>query len=149
MHNVIGRCLDRLKKRGTGYFITKDHPYTVEARLDDTGHFRSIRVAKRGGEIVSVDLDTERLKCRVNDRVDRQVVNTVLSQLYIALYVSHRVPLTDDTFMNITPFLEAHLDDGETIVSKQLGKLFLKGGARPRYIMSSSGKIPRYQLINV
>lgn len=149
MHDVVSRCLDTLQKKGVGTFIKRDSPYTVEARVGKDGDFRSVSVARQGGNIVTIDLDTQKMKVRINDRVDRQVTNTVLARMHIALYVMQRVPLEDETFLNVAPFLEETLDKDEHVLSKRLGHLVLKGATSLRYITATDDLIPRYQVIHV
>ena len=149
MHDVVSRCLDMISRRGEGTFVKRDSPYTVEVRIGQDLDFRMVNVARQGGNIVSIDLDTGKMKFRINDRVDRQVTNTVLARMHVALYVMQRVPIADETFLNVGPFLDAHIDPYEQVISKRLGHLVLKGAESSRYIVASEEKIPRYQMIHV
>lgn len=149
MHDVVSRCLDMLAKRGEGTFIKRESPYTVEVRVGSDKGIRMINVARQGGNIVSIDLDTQKMKFRINDRVDRQVTNTVLARMHIALYVMQRVPVMDETFINVGPFLDTHLDEFEHVISRRVNHLLLSGGKCNRYVTITDEAIPRYRLIHV
>lgn len=148
MHDVVSRNILQYEGAPTGRYIHHGRTYIIEVAIDE-GAFRAITVARHGANVVSVDLDSEKMKFRINDRVDRQIANTVFSLMGVALYVIQRAPLPDVTFMNVGPFLERHLQAGEHVISKQIEKLILRGDSGTRYIRSDEGVIPRYEMIHV
>lgn len=148
MHDVVSRDILRYDDVESGHFIFSDRSYKVEVRREKN-EYRLVSVARHGANVATVDLDTGKMKFRISDRVDRQIANTVLAYMGVALYVVQRVPLPDESFFNVGPFLEHRLEEGEHVVSRQVGKLIVRGNGKVCYVRSDEGAIPRYEMIHV
>lgn len=145
MHDGVERLLRKHDGSPDGCYVMTSGPYRAEVCRED-GHTVAVAVARHGAIVAKVDRVTGTMKFRVRDRVDRQIANTVLAHMEVALHVLQRVPLPDESFFNVGPFLERH-SPGAEVVSRRPGALYVRGEAGTSAVVCEDGPVPRFVLV--
>lgn len=145
MHDGVEKLLHKKDGAEDGCYILTSGPYRAEV-CREGGRTVAVAVARHGAIVAKVDHVTGKMKFRVRDRVDRQIANTVLAHMEVALHVLQRVPLPDESFFNVGPFLERR-HPGAHVVSRRPGTLFVRGEDGTAAVVCEDGEIPRFSLL--
>lgn len=145
MHDGVGKLIRKHDESPDGCYIVTSGPYRAEV-CREGGETVAVAVARHGAVVAKVDRATGKMKFHVRDRVDRQIANTVLAHMEVALHVLQRVPLPDESFFNVGPFLERRRP-GSEVVSRRPGMLFVRGEMGTSTVVCEDGSIPRFVLV--